>query len=183
MKVKRKSLGRMLGYVVDIIPNMKWGKFLYTIKLMMMGLPDVVTQNVEELSDWLWYGSAVNVEISRVQQGDNVKLVVDNLSPNEYELPIQPVPVNVLSYDAQTGELVIKRDDGRTLTLKVSEEHLKDELLATSESNFYALFLEKSTGLRMIGLVRLSKYRLLSRAKELAHSLISPSLEHNLCKT
>ncbi|MCL7395323.1 MAG: hypothetical protein LZ170_04555 [Thaumarchaeota archaeon] len=182
MKVERKNLGKMLGYVVDIAPNMRWGKFLYTIKLAVMDLPNVVTQNMEELLDWIWYGSAVNVEISSVQQEDKVKLVVDNVSPNEYESSIQPVPVNVLNFDAQTGELVLKRDDGRMLTLRVYEEHVRDELLATSEKNFYALFLEKPIGLRIIGLIRSSKYKLFSRAKELANSFIPSFLEHNLCK-
>lgn len=173
----------MLGYVVDIVPNTKWGKLLYAVRLVIMDLPDTIVQNVEELSDWLWYGSAVNAEVSRVQQGDNVKLVVDVLSPNEYEPPIQPVPVSVLSHNAQTGELVLKRDGGRVLTLMVFEGHIKDELLTASEPNFYALFLEKPSGLRMIGLMRLSKYRLLDRAKELANLFIPSSLEHNLCKT
>jgi len=172
----------MLGYVVDIAPNIKWGKFLYTIKLVVTGLPNVLIQNREELLDWIWYGSAVNVEVSSVQQEDKVKLVVDNVSPNEYESSIQPVLVNILSFDAQTGELVLKRDDGRTLTLRVHEEHVKDELLATSEKDFYALFLEKPVGLRIIGLIRLSKYKLFNRAKELANSFIPSFLEHNLCK-
>jgi len=172
----------MLGYVVDIAPNIKWGKFLYTIKLVVTGLPNVLIQNREELLDWIWYGSAVNVEVSSVQQEDKVKLVVDNVSPNEYESSIQPVLVNILSFDAQTGELVLKRDDGRTLTLRVYEEHVKDELLATSEKDFYALFLEKPVGLRIIGLIRLSKYKLFNRAKELANSFIPSFLEHNLCK-
>jgi len=182
LKVERKNLGKMLGYVVDIAPNIKWGKFLYTIKLVVTGLPNVLIQNREELLDWIWYGSAVNVEVSSVQQEDKVKLVVDNVSPNEYESSIQPVLVNILSFDAQTGELVLKRDDGRTLTLRVYEEHVKDELLATSEKDFYALFLEKPVGLRIIGLIRLSKYKLFNRAKELANSFIPSFLEHNLCK-
>jgi len=182
LKVERKNLGKMLGYVVDIAPNIKWGKFLYTIKLVVTGLPNVLIQNREELLDWIWYGSAVNVEVSSVQQEDKVKLVVDNMSPNEYESSIQPVPVSILSFDAQTGELVLKRDDGRTLTLRVYEEHVRDELLATSEKDFYALFLEKPVGLRIIGLIRLSKYKLFNRAKELANSFIPSFLEHNLCK-
>jgi len=182
LKVERKNLGKMLGYVVDIAPNIKWGKFLYTIKLVVTGLPNVLIQNREELLDWIWYGSAVNVEVSSVQQEDKVKLVVDNVSPNEYESSIQPVPVSILSFDAQTGELVLKRDDGRTLTLRVYEEHVRDELLATSERDFYALFLEKPVGLRIIGLIRLSKYKLFNRAKELANSFIPSFLEHNLCK-
>ena len=182
MKVERKNLGKMLGYVVDIAPNIKWGKFLYTIKLVVTGLPNVLIQNREELLDWIWYGSAVNVEVSSVQQEDKVKLVVDNMSPNEYESSIQPVPVSILSFDAQTGELVLKRDDGRTLTLRVYEEHVRDELLATSEKDFYALFLEKPVGLKIIGLIRLSKYKLFNRAKELANSFIPSFLEHNLCK-
>ncbi len=178
--MERKSLGKMLGYVVDIVPRTMWGKLLYTIKFFMMNLPNVVVQNVEELSDWLWYGSAVNVEISRVQQGESVKFVVDDLSPNEYEQTIQPVPVSVLSYSAKTGELVLKKDDERTLVLIVFEEHIRDELLATSGSDFYALFLKKPGELKIIGLIRSAKYKILSRAKELVSSIILPSLEHNL---
>lgn len=172
----------MLGYVIDIIPSTKWGRLLYAVKIVIMDLSSVIFYNVEELSDWLWYGSAVTVEISRVKQENNVKLVIDDLSPNEYESPLKPVPINVLSYDSQTGELTLKRDDGRILTLIISEEHIKNEILATSDPNFYALFLDKPSGLKMIGLVHSLKYKLLNRAKELASSFISQSLEHNLCK-
>ncbi|MEM4545927.1 MAG: hypothetical protein QW328_04065 [Nitrososphaerota archaeon] len=183
MKVERKSLGKMLGYVVDIVPSIKWGKLLYAVKLVIADLPDTLIYNIEELPGWLWYGSAVNAYISRVQQGNSVKLVVDDLSQNEYEPSIQSVLVSVLSYDAKTGELVLKKEDGRVLTLTIFEDYIKDELLTASEPNFYALFIEKPSGLRMVGLIRSPKYRLLNRAKELANLFISSSLEHNLCKT
>ncbi len=164
----------MSGYVVDIVPSTKWGGFLYAVKIMMTELLTLMTQNVNELPDWLWYGSAVKAEVSSVRQGDVVKFVVDKLSINEREPSIQPVQISVLSFDAQSGELTLRMDHGRILTIKVSEGHVKDELLTASEPDFYALFLDKPSGLKIISLIRPSKYKILSRAKELARSLSPP---------
>jgi len=61
LKLRRKVLGEFVGYVVDIMPYTKWGKLMYSIKIMMMGLSSLASQNLEELLDWLWYGSALTL--------------------------------------------------------------------------------------------------------------------------
>ncbi|PUA31089.1 MAG: hypothetical protein B9J98_07835 [Candidatus Terraquivivens tikiterensis] len=101
-----------------------------------------------------------------------VKFSADNLSPNEQLPSLQPVQISVLNFDAQTGELTVRREFSRMLTLKVSEEHVRNELLTSSESDFYALFLDNPKGFKIIGLLRSSRYRLLSRARELARIVV-----------
>lgn len=170
-RVTRLSLGKHVGYIVNISPGIRFDKLLYNLRIFVQKL-GMVRASYEELNDWIWFGKAVNVSVVRRQVDDRVELLAESISLNEDIRPIEPEMISILSFDKDEGILSLERGAGRRVFLRVSEQHLKEAIEGIEGRECYGLFIDREGETRLVYVIDAKEYSILARAKEIARTVV-----------